>query len=243
MAALLCSRFPEKGPELFAYLQTIVAAERNYEANQWVTYDRKYRRQALNTRDLDWSLIDSRLYQSIVSGRARAVNRCGICLHEDYHAESCSANPQNVMWQQVPTWSSPYPASGVMPGGQSVVHPQAPQPQLVQPQVCRRFNKGTCRAAAKCKYKHVCLKCGEITRRPSVAEASQVLYASRPPTIRMPHGLKDTTRVWSRTVIEHSTLSGYLFILCCAGRKPTDINIMLIRIQPSLVAQSYEGVP
>ena len=44
MAALLCLRFPKKGPELFAYLQTIVAAERNYEANQWVTYDRMYRR-------------------------------------------------------------------------------------------------------------------------------------------------------------------------------------------------------
>ena len=31
MAALLCTRFPEKAPELFAYLQTIITAERNYD--------------------------------------------------------------------------------------------------------------------------------------------------------------------------------------------------------------------
>ena len=39
MAALLCTRFPDKAPELFAYQATIVRAERNYEGTRWTSYD------------------------------------------------------------------------------------------------------------------------------------------------------------------------------------------------------------
>ena len=37
MAATLVTRFPEKGPELFAYQAQIVRAERNYEPGRWYT--------------------------------------------------------------------------------------------------------------------------------------------------------------------------------------------------------------
>ena len=45
MAAVLCTRFPQKAPELLAYKATIIRAERNYEGTQWVSYDRRYRRE------------------------------------------------------------------------------------------------------------------------------------------------------------------------------------------------------
>ena len=49
--------------ELFTYHQaSIVRAERNYEGNRWVVYDRQYRREALARKDLNWSMPDSRLY-------------------------------------------------------------------------------------------------------------------------------------------------------------------------------------
>ena len=43
MAALHSTRFPQKAPELFAYMATVVRAERNYESGRWVTYDRQFR--------------------------------------------------------------------------------------------------------------------------------------------------------------------------------------------------------
>ena len=47
MVAIVCTRFPEKAPELWAYQATIMRAERNYEGKQWVMYDHQFRRQAL----------------------------------------------------------------------------------------------------------------------------------------------------------------------------------------------------
>ena len=47
MAAILATRFPCKAPKLMAYQATIVRAERNYEGKCWVSYDRKFQREAL----------------------------------------------------------------------------------------------------------------------------------------------------------------------------------------------------
>ena len=47
MAALLVTRFPEKGPELWAYQSTITKAAHNYEGSNWVAYDRQFCRDML----------------------------------------------------------------------------------------------------------------------------------------------------------------------------------------------------
>ena len=47
MAALLVTRFPEKGPELWANQSTITKAAHNYEGSNWVAYDRQFRRNML----------------------------------------------------------------------------------------------------------------------------------------------------------------------------------------------------
>ena len=60
MAAVLCSKFPDKAGELFAYQASIVRAERNYEGKRWVAYDRQYRRETLARKDLNWSITDPR---------------------------------------------------------------------------------------------------------------------------------------------------------------------------------------
>ena len=44
MTAVIATRFPHKAPELFAYQATIVRAERNYEVERWVAYERQFRR-------------------------------------------------------------------------------------------------------------------------------------------------------------------------------------------------------
>jgi hypothetical protein len=79
MAAVLCSKFPDKAGELFAYQASIVRAERNYEGKRWVAYDRQYRREALARKDLNWSITDPRLYNEAFTGRARSIARCSYC--------------------------------------------------------------------------------------------------------------------------------------------------------------------
>ena len=54
MAAILSTRYPEKAPEFWACMCSIVKAERKYEEDVWVSYDRCYRREALANRSLDW---------------------------------------------------------------------------------------------------------------------------------------------------------------------------------------------
>ena len=46
MAAILCTCFPEKAQELWAYHPTIIHAEHNCEGKWWVTYDCQFHRQA-----------------------------------------------------------------------------------------------------------------------------------------------------------------------------------------------------
>ena len=71
MAALLVTRFPEKGPELWAYQTMILRAAHNYEGSNWVAYDRQFRRDMLARKDLNWSAPNARLYNEAFTGRAK----------------------------------------------------------------------------------------------------------------------------------------------------------------------------
>ena len=68
MADIICTRFPHKAPELLAYQAPIVCTERNYEGTQWVSYDRRYWREALVQKDLNWSVPDACLYNEAFTG-------------------------------------------------------------------------------------------------------------------------------------------------------------------------------
>ena len=154
MAAVLVTRFPEKAPELFAFQATIVRAERNYEGNRWVTYDRQFRREALAQRDLNWSVTDSRLYNEAFTGRARAIARCSFCLQDDHAAPHCPRNPDR-MWPN--PWLQPFPFPAPMVTAGQLYGAPPPTPSHHQ-EVCRRFNEGRCRQA-RCRYTHVCKEC------------------------------------------------------------------------------------
>ena len=160
MAAIITSRFPDKAPELFAYMATIVRAERNYEGKQWVAYDRRYRREALARKDLNWSVPDPRLYNEAFTGRARAIPRCTYCLQDDHTVASCPRNPHRpvlnmpldgAMWP-------PHPPTATGGGFESA-------------EQCRRFNEGRCKKLA-CRYRHTCQLCGGGHPRVECAERS-----------------------------------------------------------------------
>ena len=143
MAALLATRFPEKAPELLAYQASIVRAERNFEGWRWVTYDRCYRREALAAKNLDWSVLNLRLYNEAFTGHARAIPRCSFCLQEDHTAQSCPRNPSR------PWFGYYHDVEG------HIQRPAAPKAQSVE--CCRRYNEGKCRQTTNtCRYTHKC---------------------------------------------------------------------------------------
>ena len=140
MAAVLTLRYPEKAPEFLAYQALIVRSERNYEGHQWVIYDRQFRREALAREDLNWSVLDSRLYNEAFTGRARAIPRCPHCLCDDHTASACPRNPTGAIAVTAPSTSTQYPVQGT--------------------QICRNYYEGRCRKP-QCRYQHLCLSCNE----------------------------------------------------------------------------------
>ena len=135
MAAVLVTRFPDKGPELWAYQASIVRAARNFEGSAWVAYDRQYRREALARRSLNWSQANSRLYNEAFTGRAKAIPRCHHCLSDTHASSACLLNTG--------------------PSGA----PDANNPrQSLGQEICRAYNAGQCRFI-RCRYRHVCTEC------------------------------------------------------------------------------------
>ena len=151
MAAILTTRFPEKAPEFFAYQAMIVRAERNYEGNRWVVYDRQFRREALAKKDLNWSVPDSRLYNEAFTGRARAIPRCAFCLQDDHTAPYCPKNPNRPAFG----W---FPDAMPWPQPPAPLHPYRVDDGARSSEICRRFNEGRCRQQT-CKYRHACGSC------------------------------------------------------------------------------------
>ncbi len=128
---MLSTRHPDKGPQLLAYLRTIVRASRNFEGPMWASYDACYHRQEANQRSLDWAKVDSSLYSQAFTGRARIVPRCRYCLDNAHHSrDRVYAPPTTSENVQRP----PRPVSRNGHAGQD-------SPRGTAVEVCRLFNK------------------------------------------------------------------------------------------------------
>ncbi len=97
MSAILTLRYPEKATELLAYQALIMHSDRNYEGHQWVLYDRQFWRKVLALQNLNWSIVNSRLYSEVFTGRTKAIPRCPHCLSNDHTGTTCIKNPGRVM--------------------------------------------------------------------------------------------------------------------------------------------------
>ena len=120
MAAVLCARYPARGPDMFMYLRRIVHCARKFEGQAWVTYDRLYRRQAAASRSLNWAIEDQLLYNEAFSGNAKPTLRCKQCLSEHHSTETC---PDILRGWPLPNENPPARA---------------------QQEVCRRYNQERC---------------------------------------------------------------------------------------------------
>lgn len=79
--------------EFMAYQQAIIVACRNFEESAWVVYDRIYHRWAAAQHSLNWSVVDSALYQQTFTGHALWIQRCTQCFSEHHTSFECPDNP------------------------------------------------------------------------------------------------------------------------------------------------------
>ena len=126
LVAVLTTKHPEKAPNLMAYLKTIVKAQRAFHGDGWVSYDMTFRRQAANTKSLDWEKVDFTLFNETFAGRAKIVNRCKFCLSEHHASAECMYAPETKSGSNPPP--TPPPAR------------RGPQEQRQPGQVCLLFN-------------------------------------------------------------------------------------------------------
>ena len=96
MAVILAAQYPDKAPQLFAYLRTITRASRNFDSAAWASYDMAFCRQAANRGSLDWGFVDTALYNEAFTGRARTITRCSFCLSDTHSSVEIPYAPAEV---------------------------------------------------------------------------------------------------------------------------------------------------
>ena len=155
LVAVLLTKHPDKGGHFMAYLRTIVRASRNYEDSAWASYDAAYRRQAANSRSLDWGIVDSALFSEAFTGRAKQIPRCQYCLAETHRSNECQYGPgtDELRPSKFPRYSPR--------GGLSTGHFQYTNSQHNGIELCGRFNQagGNRCTFQRCRYAHICAKC------------------------------------------------------------------------------------
>ena len=181
LAGVLAKSYPSMVPEFMAYLATIVKCARDFEGITWAQYDRAYRRQVAQTKDLRWSRLNPTLYSLCFAGKAKRNMVCANCLSDSHHTASCPDNAVFFPWQGLPT--QPTPPAQAQPA--VAMGPAKPR---FSSQVCYLFNdkEGPRCTYPSCKFAHRCAICkGPHARffcRQREAGGSQATRAKRPRT-------------------------------------------------------------
>ena len=79
---------PHQSRQDVGYQSAIIRATRNFEGTTWVAYDRQYCQEALARKNLNWLVVNSRLYSEAFTRRAKVIPRCHPWL-------SCSKNTRS----------------------------------------------------------------------------------------------------------------------------------------------------
>ena len=69
LVGVLSRVYPQMVPEFMVYQSTIIKCARDFQGLAWAQYDRAYRRQVAQTKDLHWSKLNPTLYSYALLGR------------------------------------------------------------------------------------------------------------------------------------------------------------------------------
>ena len=142
---------------------TITWVSRDFAGLAWVRYDASFRRHAAITGNKRWSQINPSLYSICFTGCAQVQSRCELCMSAA-HSVCLGCGSRSGADQ----------SSCCVLSSSAREWPERP----ASVEICRLFNENRCRFP-KCRYRHVCTKCGES--HPAVS-CTQGLGPSAPPS-------------------------------------------------------------
>ena len=155
MVGVLSRVYPTMVPEFMAYQTTIIRCYRDFEGLAWAQYDRAFRRQVAQTKDLHWSRLNTTPYSLCFAGKAKCHIACNFCLSDNHSSESCPENParSTFLWQQM--FGTLYEPRGFASSRTPVPRARNPTP------ICHLFNArdGPWCKFNPCKFAHICIAC------------------------------------------------------------------------------------
>jgi hypothetical protein len=89
LVGVLSRGYPTMVPEFMSYQAMIIKCSRDFQGPAWVQYDRAYRRQVAQTKDLRWSRLNPTLYSLCFAGKAKRHVVCATCLSDTHATENC----------------------------------------------------------------------------------------------------------------------------------------------------------
>ena len=168
LVGVLSKGYPTMVPEFMSYQAMIIKCSRDFQGPAWAQYDRAYRRQVAQTKDLRWSRLNPTLYSLCFAGKAKRHVVCATCLSDTHATEHCPETLQynGVFWpgQINPMIGQPSPAAVPPPaatGGAKL-------------KLCNLFNApdGSRCHYNPCKFTHRCSVCKGAHPRSSCRRAS-----------------------------------------------------------------------
>ena len=89
LVGVLLRAYPTMVPELMSYQATIINRAQNFDGLAWAQYDKAYRRQMAQAKDLRWSRLNPMLYSLCFAGKAKQHVVCSFCLSDNHTTEHC----------------------------------------------------------------------------------------------------------------------------------------------------------
>jgi len=156
-AAVVCSKFPDKVREMWAYQAIMIAEQRRCGGRGWLLYDSGFRQQVASFESVDFSKINQSLYSTTFLAYGGRGQCCTTCMAPDHTREECALHPGRA----IPVVRVREPATTT----ETHLRMLEPRKKRMRRGACYAWNDGKC-SAANCQYEHKCSRCLGDHRRP-----------------------------------------------------------------------------
>ena len=129
--------------DLVTYARVIVHLAQRHGGKGWLDYDKIFRLQTAANPSVSWGEINPSLMAATVLVASSGGTMCLLCHQSDHQTNECALQALEDHSQQPPG---------------PVRYRQRLRPSPLD-DICRRFNKGLCKAGGECKYRHTCSHC------------------------------------------------------------------------------------
>ena len=156
--AVICTRHPERLPDLLGYMCHICRASERYKWPSWIVFDQNFRQSVADQGLSSLSQIDATLFAQCFNGQGKENQSwCYHCHSLDHASDACPMKPNSA---KTPKLAPPH-----KPGEPS---------SSKTPIICINYNSVRgCRFGKKCHRQHKCSECSGAHPLKSCPQAKQ----------------------------------------------------------------------